>query len=564
MEPKVRGRCEKGHQAGAGSHLTNLLHFTLRIHPLHFMRRAHSLLLQRLPACCRDTAATASAPRPATCSWLLSSGGAGTDATVAPSQPEGDSLPSCSGRSDWWPHGSGRMHADSPWPWALEAAECSRDRRGMSLNGSSSTSWTSICRIGAPCAGPSVHLRWFSAAAASQAQKSKRGGSGGKGPSAAAIALVEQGLVSAGSRILQHHKRNIDRPQLTARLMKRRDVVELRDMIRVHSLPAGRGLDPLHIAASLNRLGQLLKRANGGSEADQATARACVELLVPSMQRACGLREATQGKGGFQPRFKVDSACGVLWALAKLPSNVRTPADSAVLDQVIQRATRNALSLHGSSPTTIATLVWALSKLSALAEEEGAGSLPPPPPPRPSPAAVAAAVDAVLASTLSPARTSSYLKQCSPAVLALLCSGLASLQRLDAPTAQALASEVSRRLPNLAFKPFESRDLVGVVQGMARAGHGRLVPELFGSVAAHVCGPLVAPRLVHARHWKPQHLSHLAAAFAEARIKHDGLFAALSAACQPRLAQFEGWAITELRNAYQALGYDAPWLLPPS
>ena len=61
--------------------------------------------------------------------------------------------------------------------------------------------------------------------------------------------------------------------------------------------------------------------------------------------------------------------------------------------------------------------------------------------------------------------------------------------------------------------------------------------------------------------WKPEHLSKLAAAFASAGVRHDGLFlGALAASARPRLAQFHDWALTDLKEAYKALGYNEAWL----
>lgn len=71
------------------------------------------------------------------------------------------------------------------------------------------------------------------------------------------------------------------------------------------------------------------------------------------------------------------------------------------------------------------------------------------------------------------------------------------------------------------------------------------------------------------KRWRPQHLSHLAGAFAAARIKHNGLLEAISKAAEVRAAQFHPWAMEDLARAFGALTFQADWLpkadvAPPS
>ncbi|KAG1667375.1 hypothetical protein FOA52_001435 [Chlamydomonas sp. UWO 241] len=411
-----------------------------------------------------------------------------------------------------------------------------------------------------------------------------------KGPerlSPSAAAAVAKGLITPDSRILTHFKTNIQAPQLTARLMKRRDFVELRDMLRVY-LAGFKGLDPTHMSAALNRLQILLKQeqreasaattadvapqagvapdaapqaAGGDGKGDSvAMALEIMELLCPTMAGA--LAKAKEGKGRFQRQFRMDTACSVLWALAKLPRPVRAPVPSEMLDALLARATRDHVELHGASPHIASLLLWSISKLQQQAAPAGDAAL------TLSPDCVTAAVDAVLAATLSPARAVAYLQQSSPAVLAQLAVSLGELGRLSDEHAGLIAAEVSRRLPSLAFAPFKPADLVGVATGLAGAnarGTGQPHPHasLYALIAAHVAAPDHAQELLRPKGaWRPPHISHLASAFASARVRHDGLLSALSSAAQARSGEFHGWALTELHDACAALGHGdaAAWM----
>ena len=144
-------------------------------------------------------------------------------------------------------------------------------------------------------------------------------------------------------------------------------------------------------------------------------------------------------------------------------------------------------------------------------------------------------------------------------------------------------------MPNLAFKPFEPADYVGVAQGFARAcalSGSPSPPRAPAAAATSTSGeekedlrsvgiPLLmalAAHLATARYqlprgsdpWKPEHLSQLAAAFAAAGVRHDGLFLGplkeASVSGPQGLSQFHPWALEELRTAYRKLGYKEAWL----
>ena len=157
-----------------------------------------------------------------------------------------------------------------------------------------------------------------------------------------------------------------------------------------------------------------------------------------------------------------------------------------------------------------------------------------------------------------------------------LCLSLARLGRLSRPIAEALAAEVAERMPNLAFKPFEPVDYVGVAMGFSMAGAATgaaaestadIGVPLLAAMAAHLTSGASGGEAVSARlpgggsQWRPENLSQLASAFAVAGVKHDGLFlGAIAAAARPQLDQFFTWALDDLKQAYRSLGYNEPWL----
>lgn len=379
-----------------------------------------------------------------------------------------------------------------------------------------------------------------------------------------ARALVDAGVVPANSPILLHFKKHIDRPQLTHRIMRRQDVCGLRDMVKVYS-DIGRGLDPVHVAAALTRLQQLLQHQ---PSSDVAAAVEAMKLLVPAIMSGCGPKS-----NSLQYRFRLDAASTCLWAIAKLPAAVRSEVPGTALDALLERAVKHTGALYEASPHTIALLLWAISKLTATASPASTAAASTTvtatsaltSTAQPSEGAVSAALDRILYCRLSRDAAHptllAFLPQSSPAVLAQLTSSLASLGRLSAPVAEAVADEVRYRLTSehrLALKPFEGRDLVGVARGFAQAGHEDTNKWLFALLALHVTR---APQELHnARLWKPEHLARLAAAFTAAGIKHDGLFRALSDVSRARAEQFQVWALQELKAAFDGLGYSEAWM----
>ncbi|GAX85529.1 hypothetical protein CEUSTIGMA_g12945.t1 [Chlamydomonas eustigma] len=373
-----------------------------------------------------------------------------------------------------------------------------------------------------------------------------------------ALEAVAAGLVDPSSRILTHFKKNIDRRQLTARIMRRRNLIEVRDMIRLYI----NKLDTLHIAALLTKLQWLMKRVDTSSSAQEMnTAKECIQLLVPIMQRSIERMEGSR----FQHVYRPDSAAACLWALAKLPPEILNLVPTAVLDGILGRAIFSANTLHDSAPRTMSLLLWSISKLSSSNKPLGStsdGNTPTPASAAPlfpgiSMPARDKAVSAVLSMTLSPQRMAPYLKQCSPAVLAQFSISLSSLGRMSDTIAQALSGEVIMRLNNLAYKPFKAADFVGIAKGFAAAGKKDVTVPLLAAIAAHLAedeGVSAAEAMLTGA-WKPEHLSHLMAAYADAGVRHDGLVQAVMVAAKVKLALFHPWALQQLRDSSKILGH---------
>ncbi|GAX84266.1 hypothetical protein CEUSTIGMA_g11689.t1 [Chlamydomonas eustigma] len=344
-----------------------------------------------------------------------------------------------------------------------------------------------------------------------------------------ALEAVAAGLVDPSSRILTHFKKNIDRRQLTARIMRRRNLIEVRDMIRLYI----NKLDTLHIAALLTKLQWLMKRVDTSSSAQEMnTAKECIQLLVPIMQRSIERMEGSR----FQHVYRPDSAAACLWALAKLPPEILNLVPTAVLDGILGRAIFSANTLHDSAPRTMSLLLWSISKLSSSNKPLGStsdGNTPTPASAAPlfpgiSMPARDKAVSAVLSMTLSPQRMAPYLKQCSPAVLAQFSISLSSLGRMSDTIAQALS-----------------------------AGKKDVTVPLLAAIAAHLAedeGVSAAEAMLTGA-WKPEHLSHLMAAYADAGVRHDGLVQAVMVAAKVKLALFHPWALQQLRDSSKILGH---------
>ena len=134
-------------------------------------------------------------------------------------------------------------------------------------------------------------------------------------------------------------------------------MTELRDMIRLYSAK----MEPIHIAATLTRLQQLL-HATGRSRGTAALTEEqrqqglasgieAMQLLVPVIEGACGITTGGAAAAGpkevgaaavrsHQRPLRPDSAAACLWALAKLPPAVRAQLPGAALDAVLARAVR--------------------------------------------------------------------------------------------------------------------------------------------------------------------------------------------------------------------------------
>ena len=129
-------------------------------------------------------------------------------------------------------------------------------------------------------------------------------------------------------------------------------MTELRDMIRLYSAK----LEPIHIAATLTRLQQLLHntgRSRGTAALTEeqrqqglASGIEAMQLLVPVIEGACGITTGGAAAAGrkeersHQRPLRPDSAAACLWALAKLQPAVRAQLSGAALDAVLARAVR--------------------------------------------------------------------------------------------------------------------------------------------------------------------------------------------------------------------------------
>jgi hypothetical protein len=120
---------------------------------------------------------------------------------------------------------------------------------------------------------------------------------------------------------------------------------------------------------------------------------------------------------------------------------------------------------------------------------------------------------------------------------------------LSDPIAQALSAEVIMRLNNLAYKPFLAADFVGIAKGFAAAGKPGITVPLFAAIAAHL------EEAMPNGTWKPEHLSHLLAAYAEAGVRHDGLVQAVMLSAQGKLTLFHPWALEQLMKSSKMLGH---------
>jgi hypothetical protein len=322
---------------------------------------------------------------------------------------------------------------------------------------------------------------------------------------AAAADAVSKGLVDPNSRILIHYKKNLVRPQLTRRIMRRGDLTELRDMVRLYD----KRFDGTHLAACICKLSSLLTSFTykinrqdpsapllppSDPDSPQAIKTAAIEA---AKHLAPLLDHASQGKREHRfIRLRFDTAATVLWALAKLPADIRrVVGPGPVIERVISRVTESNQALHEASPDRISLLLWSLAKLSfspSSCSESAAVAIPSlairhpldssliddfhdrdvsssSSSPYPTPSSVSSAVDACLAMTLKNSqRREAYLKQCSPANLAMFCSSLSALGRVELSVTKPLADQVNMRITNPAsYQPFEAADYVGVVRGMA-------------------------------------------------------------------------------------------------
>lgn len=348
---------------------------------------------------------------------------------------------------------------------------------------------------------------------------------------AAAAEAIAKGLVEPNSRILIHYKKNLMKRQLTRRIMRRSDLTELRDMIRLYHSK----MDGAHVAACLCKLSSLLTsftykltRQDPSSpilpttspDSPQAIKTAAIEVakhLAPIVTLA-----AWVGTGPFDRNsppdierdipnrltlLRFDTAATVLWALAKLPVDIRrVVCPGPTIENVIFRATLSNKALHEASPDRISLLLWSLAKLSfssTICSEAAAIAIPslalrhpldssliddfPDPEvasrntsPYPSLTSISSAVNACLAMTLkNKNRREAYLKQCSPSNLAMFSSSLSALGKVELAITKPLAEQIVTRITNpSAYQPFEAADYVGAVQGMALVLEESFMSEL--------------------------------------------------------------------------------------
>ena len=153
----------------------------------------------------------------------------------------------------------------------------------------------------------------------------------------------------------------------------------------------------------------------------------------------------------------------------------------------------------------------------------------------------------------------------TPQGLANLCVGLRGLGALDATLASGVASELSKRIGDLAVEQPSARDYVGVLGALApfaaessatsSAAPSATDTQQFRALFARAAGALSAPGGLVG--FRPQQLAGLAQAYAAAGMRHDGLLEAVVGATLASQGRAQPWVLPEVAAASKALGYSS-------